>query len=167
MPQLKPGAAAVAHLTGTARYDFTDADAAATKAFVEAGGVLLIDQCGGTGAFDQSVTDALLPRAFPGSKPAPLNPTEHPLFRGGAPTSGMDDLSKPKIRQFGTQGRVNEATPILGFAAGRGHVIYTPIDVSSGLLGTRTWGIAGLHPDYAAPFVKNLLFWTMDGQPDQ
>jgi hypothetical protein len=163
---LKPGAAPVAHLTGTARYDFTQDEIMAVKAYVEGGGVLLVDQCGGTGNFDQAVTDTLFLRAFPGITPAPLNPAEHPLFRTTGPTSGMDDLTKPKLRPFGSQGRVSEAAPVLGFAAGKGHVIFTPLDVTSGLLASRTWGIAGLHPEYAGPFVQNLVLWTMDGQAD-
>ena len=167
LAQLRPGQARVAHLTGTARHDFSSEEVAAAKAFVEAGGVLFIDQCGGTGVFHQSVLDTLLAKAFTGATLAPLEPSEHPLFRAGWDTSGMDDLSKPKLRQFTVPGRVNETAPILGFAAGKGHVIFTPIDVTSGLLGTRTWGIAGLHPDYAPAFVKNLVFWTLDGQADK
>lgn len=167
LSQLRPGLVGIAHLTGTARHDFSAEEVAAAKAFVEAGGVLFIDQCGGTGEFHQSVLDTLLSKAFPNSTLAPLEPAEHPLFRGGWETSGMDDLTKPRLRQFTVPGRVNEAAPILGFAAGKGHVIFTPIDVTSGLLGTRTWGIAGLHPDYASAFVKNLIFWTMDGQADK
>jgi hypothetical protein len=161
------GGAAIATLTGTARYDFTPEDVAAVKSFVESGGVLLADECGGTGPFSLSVQEALLSKAFPGAKLAPLDPTTHPLFRGGAPTSGLDDLTKPKYRQFTVPGRYDETAPVLGLRAGKGHVLFTSIDVTSGLLGTRTWGIAGLHPDYASPFVKNLIFWTIDGQPDE
>jgi hypothetical protein len=166
MAALKPETAPVAHLTGTARYEFTQDEIMAVKAYVEAGGVLLVDQCGGTGNFDRAVTDRLLLHAFPGLNPAPLDPAKHPLFRSTGPTTGMDELTKPRLRPFGVHGRVNEATPILGFAAAKGHVIFTPIDVTSGLLASRTWGIAGLHPDYAGPFVQNLVLWTLDGQPD-
>ena len=166
LSELKPGQVRVAHLTGTARHDFTEDEIAAAKAFVEGGGVLLIDQCGGGGAFEHSVTDVLLAKAFPDAKPLPLDPGAHPLFRGGADGSGMDDLTKPKLRPADADGRAgaNGSAPITGFRAGNGHVIYTPLDVTSGLLGTRTWGIAGLHPDYAPAFVKNLIFWTVDGQ---
>jgi hypothetical protein len=163
---LKPGAAPIVHLTGTTRYDFSAEEASLVKNYVEAGGILLVDQVGGTGNFDKSVVDDLLGKAFPGSTPAPIDPTEHPLFRAGPPTSGREDLTKPRLRQFTVPNKVDEAAPILGFAAGKGHVIYTPVDVTSGLLGTRTWGIHGLHPDYAPAFVKNLILWTLDGQVD-
>ena len=166
LSELKPVQARVAHLTGTARHDFTEDEIAAAKAFVEGGGVLLIDQCGGRGPFEHSVTDVLLAKAFPDAKPLPLDPGAHPLFRGGAAVTGMDDLTKPKLRPTDADGRAgaNGSAPITAFRAGKGHVIYTPLDVTSGLLGTRTWGIAGLHPDYAPAFVKNLIFWTVDGQ---
>jgi hypothetical protein len=172
LSELRPGRARVAHLTGTARHDFTQDEIAAAKAFVEGGGVLLIDQCGGgagDGAFEQSVTDGLLAKAFPDAKPLPLDPGAHPLFRGGAAGSGMDDLTKPRLRPTDADGRagVNASAPVTGFRAGNGHVIYTPLDVTSGLVGTRAWGIAGLHPDYASAFVKNLVFWTVDGQRDE
>src|SRR5207237_5346770 len=39
---------AVAHLTGTAAVKFTDQEVAAVKKFVEGGGALLIDPCGGS-----------------------------------------------------------------------------------------------------------------------
>jgi hypothetical protein len=79
----------------------------------------------------------------------------------------MDELTKPRLRQFEVQGKVNEAMPLSILAAGKGHVVFTPVDVTSGLLGSRTWGIAGLHPDYAPAFVKNLILWTLDGQAEK
>lgn len=32
------------------------------------------------------------------------------------------------------------------FQAGKGHVVVSPLDPTSGLLGTNTWGIAGYEP---------------------
>jgi hypothetical protein len=57
-------------------------------------------------------------------------------------------------------------SPFLGLSAGKGRVIFTSLDVTCGLLGTRTWGIAGFEPEYAQSFLKNLLFWTLDGRPE-
>ena len=45
----------IAHLTGTARYDPTSEEVTAVRKFVENGGVLIVDLCGGTGAFDESL----------------------------------------------------------------------------------------------------------------
>jgi hypothetical protein len=41
--------------------------------------------------------------------------------------------------------------------AGNGRVIYSELDLTSGFLGTNTWGIAGYEPAYAQTLVKNLL----------
>ena len=50
-------------------------------------------------------------------------------------------------------------------AAGSGHFVLTTGDAVSGLLGTNTWGILGYEPKYAQALMKNLIFWTADGQP--
>jgi hypothetical protein len=49
---------------------------------------------------------------------------------------------------------------------GKGHVLYTPLDITSGLLGTKTLGILGYEPDYAQALAKNIIFWTLDGQAE-
>jgi len=69
---------------------------AAVKAYVEAGGVLLVDMAGGTGQFDQSVSN-LLQGAFPAGFPNPLDPS-HPVL--SARGLGMDDLGHPRLRPF-------------------------------------------------------------------
>ena len=38
---------------------------------------------------------------------------------------------------------------------GKGRVIFTPLDVTSGLIGTNTWGILGYTPEYAEAMVTN------------
>jgi clan AA aspartic protease (TIGR02281 family) len=156
------GQAPIAHLTGTSKYDFSLADSTAIKAYVEAGGVLLIDVCGGTGQFDQSVS-SMLSQAFPGIAPQPL-PQDHPLLAGTAP--GMEDLSRrmPRFRKMVAARGVAHGTGLLILAAGKGHVIFTPLDIASGLLGSPAGGAIGFDPDYSAAFMKNLIFWTVDGQ---
>ena len=41
-------------------------------------------------------------------------------------------------------------------------MIVSDLDLTSGLLGTGTWGIAGYQPQYAQDFVKNLVLWTIE-----
>jgi hypothetical protein len=78
----------------------------------------------------------------------------------------MDDLTKAKLRPFAPERAGNPERPFFGFSFGHGRVIFTPVDVTTGLLGTRTWGIAGFEPDYAQSFLKNLVFWTIDGRAE-
>jgi hypothetical protein len=47
--------------------------------------------------------------------------------------------------------------------AGRGAVICASLDMTSGLLGTNTWGIAGYRPQYAQNLLKNIVLWAVDG----
>jgi hypothetical protein len=51
-------------------------------------------------------------------------------------------------------------------SAGRGHVILSPLDLSTGMLGTSTWGVWGFTPDYCQSFLQNVIFWTVDEQAD-
>jgi hypothetical protein len=154
--------APIAHLTGTAPLKATRPEVKAIRAFVEAGGVLLIDSTGGSRAFADSVP-SVLSEAFPAATLNPL-PNEHPLLSPGPP--GMEDLRKPRLRRFALDsGAPNNPVPQF-IRAGKGIVLFTPLDLTSGLLGTETWGIFGYDPAYAQSLMKNLLFWTLDGQPE-
>jgi hypothetical protein len=82
-----------------------------------------------------------------------------------AGTPGMEDISKLRVRLYNVEYRGGRGTDLNVVAAGRGHFIVTTGDAVSGLLGTNTWGILGYEPGYARAFMKNLIFWTVDGQP--
>jgi hypothetical protein len=148
----------IADLTGIDAHQFSAAEHDAMRRFVQAGGVLLIDSCGGSQGFASSQT-GLLAALFPGAPPVPIAET-HPLVNGTGPC--MDRLSRPLSR---IPGPLLDAPGIVSFGAG--HVIITPLDLTEGLLGNRTLGIRGYHPDYAWRFVKNLLLWDYNGQPEQ
>jgi len=162
--QLKAETAPVADLTGTARYELTSDEAEAVKKYVQSGGVLLIDTCGGTGAFDQGLQSSLYFKAFPNASPVSIYPS-HPLL--SADRAGMDDLSHPRLRPFATDILGRHARLPDEIAFGRGRVILTSLDLTTGLLGTDTWGILGYDPAYAQALVKNTILWTLDGQHDE
>jgi hypothetical protein len=65
---------------GTAGAKFGNDDVAAVKKFVEGGGVLLVDPCGGSTAFSESVQNDLLSKAFPGVN-AENVPADHPILK--------------------------------------------------------------------------------------
>lgn len=160
--ELLPDTVPIAHLTGTARYDLTSDEVAAMKIYVEAGGVLLVENCGGTGTFDAGLKESLA-RAFSDHPMHPLSPT-HAIFQPD--DQGMDDLRKPRLRIFAVDAIGPAGQHIEEITAGRGRVIFTSLDVTSGLLGAETWGILGFDPAYARSLVKNLILWTTDGQRD-
>lgn len=153
-----------AHLTGTARHDFSEAEARALRDYVEAGGVVLIDPCGGPKQrFAESAQLDLMDAAFPKGRPSTMY-SGHPLVSEGA--EGMETLAKPRLRQYAMEELKDaSAGAVQVVSAGKGHVILSPLDVTSGLLGTGTWGITGYEPAYCHALLKNAIFWTLDGQP--
>jgi uncharacterized protein DUF4159 len=159
--RLKPGTAEVAVLTGTSRHDMTDAEAAAIKAYVEAGGVVLVDACGGAGDFSAGLESSLYLKTFSTAPPRTIS-SSHPVLCGGA--DGLEDLSRPRLRAFAVESVGAEGGFPEEIAAGRGHLLTTRLDITTGLLGTQTWGVRGYDPDYALRLVKNVLLWTLDGQ---
>jgi hypothetical protein len=163
LAELAPNAAPLAHLTGTAGYDPTPREVAAIKKYVESGGVLLIDACGGSGPFAASMRKAIA-RAFPDSKFELVVPS-HPLLNAGPP--GMFDLTQRHVRLQVSSTLGNKYGGFEILAAGKGHVIFSALDLTSGLLGTDTWGIWGYTPEYCQQFVQNTILWAWDGQKDK
>ncbi|HTW94400.1 MAG TPA: DUF4159 domain-containing protein, partial [Tepidisphaeraceae bacterium] len=160
---LDPAAYPMATLTGVGAHQFTDAEAEAVRRYVEQGGTLLIDACGGSTAcggpakFAESVETQLIPMAFPDQAPQALT-AESPLLK--ATVRGMLDLTSPQLRPYAADQSNTGGFKLMDIAAGQGQLIYSPLDVTSGLLGTHTWGIAGYDPDYATGIVSNLLYWA-------
>jgi hypothetical protein len=155
LKDLKAGDVPVAHLTGTAAVRFSDEDVAAAKAFVEGGGVLLVDACGGSSTFYEGVRDGLLEKAFPGQKPQKLA-ENHPILV----PAGEKELLVPKLRAY-TAEALKDGAPGLGLMqAGKGYVVVSPLDLTEGLIGANTWGVVGYDPATAQAIVRNVLLWA-------
>ena len=151
-----------AFLTGAVRQDFSADEAAAARQYVEAGGVLVIDSCGGQAPFDQSVRKTLLAVAFPGAAIGPL-PADHPLRVPSRPLA--EDLRGPlRLRPFAAEQLGTSTCPLEGLHVGRGWVILSKLDLTTGLLGTQSWGIRGYDPAYAQAVVRNAILWAADRQ---
>jgi hypothetical protein len=163
MDKLDPAIAGFAHWTGTDAYTPTPAEIAAIRKYVEEGGVLLIDPCGGSGDFYESTRQALL-KAFPEARGQMISKS-HPIFTASSP--GMENLPAAQVRPFvktkglGTSGRLD------GINFGKGKVIYNPLDIGSGMLGSNTWGILGFEPAYATSLLKNMLIWSATGMKEE
>jgi Domain of unknown function (DUF4159) len=153
----------MAHLTGVLGWKSTESQQQALRKYVEAGGVVLIDPCGGPNEFLRSVREDLLPAAFPN---IPLNRIgeDHPLLNNSA--DGMSQLTPLDLRDY-----VRSFSPPIDrglwmLRDGKGCVIVSSLDITSGLLGTNTWGIAGFTPTYCLNLAKNVVLWTWDGAKD-
>ena len=163
MKDLTPQTAPLASLTFTARYSPTGEEVAAITRYVTSGGVLLVDVTGGGRGLGEQLQRDLFRAAFP-NIPSRVVGTYHPLLSSGG--SGMEDLSRPRVREYGV-GQLGAGAGLPEeIAAGRGHLLFTSLDLTSGLLGTNTWGILGYEPAYAQALLKNVILWTLDGQRD-
>ena len=155
---LLPGQAPLAVLTGTASVTFDQKQVNAVRAYVQAGGVLLIDACGGSADFAISVKQSLLDKAFPSASLQEVGRT-HPLVVAGG--FGAEDLSNPVYRPYARDLARGGTPPVLQFlSAGGGQVVLSRLDLTTGLLGTTMFGINGYDPLYAAALVKNAVLWA-------
>jgi hypothetical protein len=153
----------IVHLTGTGKVSFTDSQISSIKQYVENGGVLVIEPCGLPDAFLQSVHDDFLLRAFPSIRIEPVSDSHPMLTRSG---NGMIDVSHPEVRQFvRSYTEITDTRPMMATVEA-GHIIILPLDMTSGLLGTDAWGIAGYQSDYALELMKNIVLWAWDGAKD-
>ena len=79
-----------------------------------------------------------------------------------AALAGMVDATKPSLRPYALDRAGGQIEPhgfrILHHA--KGVVIFSPLDLTTGILGANTWGIFGYAPEYAQDFVRNVLLWS-------
>ena len=157
--QLSPAASPVAALTGTSAVQFSPAETAAMRKYVEDGGVIMIDACGGENGFTQTARDSLLRGAFAGAQVVPLK-SDHPLYRDLKP--GLANPSMLRLRPYAVERLGQLAPEIRLLKLGKGYVVFSALDLTSGLLGTNTWGIVGYDPASAQKFVRNLVVWAQE-----
>jgi len=159
----------VAVLSGNAAYDFHKLDFKALNKYVSDGGVLLIESTGGNKDFAASVKDTLMPTAFPGITPSPM-PASHPILAGTG--ACMDPLPRPLLKPFATRLLMKafpddkqderEARAAIQYAnVGKGTIIISDLDITTGLLNSGTFGINGFTPAYDQSLVKNVILWAL------
>ena len=154
--------APVAHMVGTGKFTLTSKQMDSVKKYVDAGGLLVIEPCGMPDEFLQSVHDDFLLRMLPSVHEDPVASSSALMT---ASANGMADISNPQVRQFvRSYTDVTDWRPSI-IKEGQGAILILPVDMTSGLLGLDTWGIAGYQPDYSLQLMKNLLLWAWDGEP--
>lgn len=155
---ISPEQGPIAVLTGNDAVDFSKLDLHALQAFVQHGGVLMIDSTGGNKAFTASVEESLLPNAFPQITLETIPPSD-PILAGTGPC--MDALGKPRLRNYASI-VLDGISPGVKYApVGRGAVIFSNLDITTGLLGSGTYGIVGYTPSYSQALMKNVILWAI------
>jgi hypothetical protein len=153
--------APLAHLTGLGAVTLTDSQLKSLKNYVDGGGVLLVDACAGARPFVQSIKSGLLARAFGATPPEALRP-DHPILAGKG--DGLVQIVKPQLRPYVFTVLGGHFPKLQIVESGKGAVLFSELDLTSGLLGTNTLGIVGYDPDYAARFISNTILWTVNGR---
>jgi len=147
----------VAHLTGTTKVTFTDDEAVALKAYLDAGGMLFADAAGGNTDFAASCKE-LFKKVYP-KEDLSLLPPDHPIYVGAVGSGGVK-LDEVDFRRYGSikMGRRITSPALQGIMIGsKTPIVFSSWDVCSGFLGTGTWGIIGYGPKSAEAIGRNLL----------
>ena len=146
----------VAHLTGA--YAFTLAPEAREeiRKYVEAGGTLIVDACGGNHDFADSAAKelaAIFPAAALSSTPLPQ---EDRVFASGP------SLGKVAYRAFAKKVVGNLSTPRIRAITinGRAAVFHSAEDLSCGMVGMPVDGIFGYDPASATLLMEKLVLWS-------
>jgi len=149
------------HMTGAASFTMPGDDAAKLTAYLNAGGTLFVDAGGGNAKFTTAFTD-MAKTLVPGAALEPI-PVDDPLFAGTLPDAV--DARAASLRPYALTTQGSLAAPLFqGIKKnGRWVVIFSPLDVTSGMLSTNTGGITGYAPDYSQSLARNVVLYA--GQP--
>ena len=155
---LDPAKYPIVHMTGTTSFTLTDDEIAALKKYINGGGLLFADSAGGSAKFAAAFTE-LAAKLVP-DKPLAAIPANDRLYNGSIDESiQLDDADYRKFT-VATRGRSSTLRLQAATRDGRHMIIFSEDDVTSGLLGTDTWGISGYTPDYACSLARNILLYS-------
>ncbi len=146
-------------MTGTGRFTFTAAQVAALRKYLNTGGMLFADAAGGQQEFTDAFT-ALTMKLYPKAVLRRL-PVKCTMYTGSMP--GGVPATRVDYRRFYIDENGIKHTPeFLGIKhAGRWVIVFSPDDVTSGFLGTNTWGISGYTPKSAVALATNVIEYAV------
>jgi hypothetical protein len=135
----------VAHLTGPGAFRLATEEKAALKAFVEAGGTLVLDAAGGSSKFNDSAQT--LCRELFGANALKRLSVGSSLYN--PQIEGVKDvkIETVKYRRV-TKSKLGTSEPVLQAYVldGRPAVIVSPQDLTLGLVGCQAWAVDGYDP---------------------
>ncbi len=155
----------VASLTSTGEIALSFDDVKALRKWVEAGGVLVLDACGGTRRAGAGVSNVL--PAILGVPPGPPIGVTSALLTGSGYGEFGRNVSKVTVSDYTLGERGGRNPPPRITRVGKGMVISSDLDITTGLLETGVWGISGYTSDWTRGFVYNTLLSVANGTPGQ
>ncbi len=164
--QLNAGITPIAHITGTGPFHLTPAQVAHLRTFLAKGGVLFGDATGGHAIFSHYFR-RLVARLYPSLEAMSKLGNRSVVYRGKM--AGGISARRVHYRKFyeGKHG-VTTRPKLLGVKKdGKWIILYSPADITSGLLGTNTWGISGYTPASAQALARDIILYAGDqpGKP--
>jgi len=156
----------LAHVTATSALSLRDEDKTALQSYLKSGGILLADAAGGNPEFAVSVIDGLS-KLFPEAKWDGIS-NEHALVTGSM--ADGKKIEEQNYRKYGTlKLGAKPSTPRIRVLT-QGDKLLAMVsedDLTSGLLGTNTWGIVGYSSETAIPLVRNMVLYAWEASQKQ
>ena len=151
------------HLTGREELRLSTAEREALRAFVAAGGTLLVDAWAGSPRFAASARREL-EAVFGGLQPlAPGDPVIEGRFEGGEDLGRGVRLRLEARRRLRTEGRMARGPQLEGVRIGsRTAVVFSALDLGAGLAGVEAYRAIGYRPASAMRIATNLLCYVAE-----
>ncbi len=148
------------YVTGTAAVALAPVQIKAIQRMVHAGATVLADCAGGhacTARSLRSLMDGLVP-----DRRLQRIPLSSPLLNGSA--AGSKKIKTVAYRKYFIHKHGFKTKPNLWGIRSKGRwvVIFSPIDIASGFLGTHTWGIDGYSPAGSTKLMRNIAAYVAD-----
>jgi len=153
-------AAKVAHLTGTTDFTLSDTGRQELKSFVNNGGTLIIDCCGGSTEFAKAAERELVAMFGDAATEGLAQPLrrDNPVFQ--LPEHRLDRFDYRKWSRT-RLGESNRDPRLCGIVLNnRTAVYYSREDLSAGLVGEPVDGIYGYTPSVATDIMRNILLYA-------
>jgi len=147
----------IAHIGGTAAFALSPAEQEGLKRFFRNGGTLLADAAGGADEFHKSLETHLNEVLGVESKRLPPDS----FIASGAEILDTVDLSGVGYTRAARRWASEKGLPVRVYDVGRRYaVIYSPLDLTGGLLGTHIYNRRGFDSDSALRVLRNLLLYA-------
>jgi hypothetical protein len=155
---------ALAHLGGTGKLVLTDDEKKNVKAYVMRGGLLFVEAMGGDPDFAASAKD-LLKELFPEAQ-LKVFPANYALVTGSF-AADASKITEVKYRRAWELQHGRLTQPRLEYLKidNRVGVIFSAEDLTSGLLGTNTWGIGGYSSESSIALGRNIVLYAQRNLP--
>lgn len=148
----------IAHITGTKALLLNPEERSALRRFLSDGGTLLADSAGASPEFLTSFEELM--RDLLKAEPIIVPPNSALITGKGLP--GGSDLTQVTYRRAArNQGTRHKGAFLKAFLVGRRYaVVYSPLDLSTSLLGTQAFDLQGYEPGSALQIARNLVLYA-------